>query len=172
MDKAQDIARIVEDTITALGIELWGVDYAPRANSSLVRLYIDHREREVTVEDCEAVSREVSALFDVNDPVRGQYTLEVSSPGLDRPFFKVHQLVRFIGETVEVSLHAPLDGRRRLTGSIVAVDGDRVALNAGGEPLQFEFPQAAKVRLKPDWEKLFKQSEGSRLSANSPGDKR
>jgi hypothetical protein len=88
MDKAQDIARLVESTISALGLELWGVEYAPRANNSLVRLYIDHAGREVTVDDCESVSREVSALFDVEDPINGHYTLEVSSPGLDRPFFK------------------------------------------------------------------------------------
>lgn len=172
MDKAQDIARMVEDTISALGIELWGVDYAPRANSSLVRLYIDHREREVTVEDCEAVSREVSALFDVNDPVRGAYTLEVSSPGVDRPFFQAEQLQRFLGETIEVSLHAPLDGRRRLTGIVVAVENERVTLDAAGQPLQFDFPQAAKIRLKPDWDRLLKQTAASRNDANPPGDKR
>lgn len=163
---------MVEDTISALDIELWGVDYAPRASSSLVRLYIDRADREVSIEDCETVSREVSALFDLNDPIRGQYTLEVSSPGVDRPFFKPVQLSRFLGETVEASLHAPIDGRRRLTGTVVGVDGESVTLDAGGQVLKFEFGQAAKVRLKPDWNKLLKQSADARADANPPGDKR
>jgi ribosome maturation factor RimP len=171
MDKAQDIARLVEDTVAALGVELWGVDYAPRAHNSLVRLYIDHPERDVTVEDCEAVSREVSALFDVNDPVRGQYTLEVSSPGLDRPFFKAAQLARFAGETVEATLHAPVDGRRRIQGVIEGVEGERVTLATGAGTFSFEFGQAAKIRIKPDYAKLLGQQSGrGRNGAGGPGD--
>ena len=171
MDKAQDIARLVESTITALGLELWGVDYAPRANNSLVRLYIDHTGREVTVDDCEAVSREVSALFDVEDPVNGHYTLEVSSPGLDRPFFKAAQLPRFAGETLEVTLHAPQAGRRRLLGRLDAVDGERVTLSLDGQAFEFDFAQAAKIRIKPDYAKLLAQSGRANGSAGAPGDK-
>lgn len=172
MDKAHDIANMVEDTVTALGLELWGVDYSPRATSSLVRLYIDHAEREITVDDCEAVSREVSALFDLNDPIRGQYTLEVSSPGLDRPFFKAEQLARFIGETVEATLHAPMAGRRRLAGTVAAVQGERISLATDGGNVDFDFGQAAKIRIKPDYAKIMGQSERGRRDAGASGGKR
>ncbi len=170
MDKAQDIARLVESTIAALGLELWGVEYAPRANNSLVRLYIDHTDREITVEDCEAVSREVSALFDVEDPINGHYTLEVSSPGLDRPFFKAAQLPDFAGESLEVSLHAPVNGRRRIQGRLEAVEGERITLAADGQAFTFDFPQAAKIRIKPDYAKLLAQSGRANGKAGAPGD--
>lgn len=172
MDKAQEIAGMVQDTVSALGVELWGVEYAPRAHSSLVRLYIDHADREVTVDDCEAVSREVSALFDLNDPVRGQFTLEVSSPGLDRPFFQAGQMTGFLGERVEASLHAPIEGRRRIQGEIAAVEGERVVLDLGdGQVFSFDFAQAAKIRIKPDYTKLLAQSGSGRAGAQAPGDK-
>jgi ribosome maturation factor RimP len=171
MDKAQDIAKLVETTISSLGVELWGVDYAPRANNSLVRLYIDHSGREITVEDCESVSREVSALFDVEDPINGHYTLEVSSPGLDRPFFKASQLSRFVGETLELSLHAPINGRRRVQGQLESVDGERVTLAVDGQPFLFDFAQAAKLRIKPDYAKLLAQSGRADGKAAAPGDK-
>ncbi|MFB9069242.1 ribosome maturation factor RimP [Pseudofulvimonas gallinarii] len=170
MDKAQDIARLVESTISALGLELWGVEYAPRANNSLVRLYIDHAGREVTVDDCESVSREVSALFDVEDPINGHYTLEVSSPGLDRPFFKAAQLPRYAGETLEASLHAPVNGRRRIQGRLESVDGERVTLAVDGQPFSFDFAQAAKIRVKPDYAKLLAQPGRANGKAGAPGD--
>lgn len=172
MDKAHDIAKLVEDTIASLGLELWGVEYAPRATSSLVRLYIDHPQRDVTVGDCEAVSREVSAQFDVNDPIRGQYTLEVSSPGLDRPFFRAEQLTRFQGETIEATLHAPINGRRRIQGNIESVDGERVVLRVDDDEFSFDFGQAAKIRIKPDYAKLLGQAGRGRDDAGAPGDKR
>jgi ribosome maturation factor RimP len=171
MDKAQEIARLVEPTIAALGLELWGVDYAPRPRNSLVRLYIDHAAREVTLDDCEAVSREVSALFDVEDPVSGHYTLEVSSPGLDRPFFRAAQLPRFVGEDLDVTLHAPVGGRRRLHGRLEAVDGERITLCVDGETFLFEFAQAAKIRIRPDYAKLLAQAGRATGGAGAPGDK-
>jgi ribosome maturation factor RimP len=172
MDKAQDIAALVNDSIAGLGLALWGVEYAPRANNSLVRLYIDHPQREVTVEDCEAVSREVSALFDVDDPVRGQYTLEVSSPGLDRPFFKAAQMQRFLGETVEATLHAPVNGRRRFQGTVAAVDGERIGLDTAEGRFEFDFGQAAKIRVKPDYARLMGSTGRTRDAAGAPGDER
>lgn len=172
MNKAQDIAKLVESTITALGLELWGVDYAPRATSSLVRLYIDHADREVTVEDCEAVSREVSAMFDLDDPIRGMYTLEVSSPGVDRPFFKASQLTKFPEETIEATLHAPVNGRRRIQGTVATVEGERVVMKTDAGEFAFDFEQAAKIRIKPDYAKLLGQAGRPRKDAGVSGDKR
>ncbi|MBX3724651.1 MAG: ribosome maturation factor RimP [Xanthomonadales bacterium] len=170
MDKAQNIAQLVAGAVEDLGLLLWGVEYAPRARSSLVRLYIDHADREVTIEDCEAVSREVSALFEVEDPIRGQYTLEVSSPGLDRPFFRSEQLARFVGETLEVSLHAPIDGRRRLQGRLLDAEGERVALDLDGVRFEFDFGQAAKIRIRPDYEKILGQTGRDRAGGAIPGE--
>lgn len=170
LDKTQDIARLVDDTIAALHVELWGVEYAARPNNALVRLYIDRTDREITIEDCEAVSREVAAIFDVEDPIRSQYTLEVSSPGLDRPFFKAAQMAGFIGERVEATLHAPVAGRRRLQGNIKSVDGQQVVLDVDGTEFSFEFAQAAKIRIKPDYARLLGQAGRGGKSAPVPGE--
>lgn len=111
--KKSELAALLGPTIEALGLELWGIEYAPSRSNGLLRIYIDHAERPITLEDCEAVSREVSASLDVADPISGQYTLEVSSPGLDRPLFEATHYARFIGHDAKVQLIAPLAGRKR-----------------------------------------------------------
>lgn len=170
MDRTEDITRLVEDTLAALQVELWGVEYAARPNNTLVRLYIDRSDREITIEDCEAVSREVAALFDVEDPIRGQYTLEVSSPGLDRPFFKAVQMQRFVGERVEATLHAPVAGRRRVQGELKSIDDQRIELDVDGNAFSFDFGQAAKIRVKPDYARLLGQAGRGRKDADVPGE--
>src|SRR3546814_19562347 len=102
------------------------------------------------MEDCEAGGREVSAQLDVEDPISGNYTLEVSSPGVDRPLFAAEQFARFIGERAKVGLKLPQDGRRRLQGVITAVDGERIAFDVDGTPVEVGFDNIAQARLVPD----------------------
>ena len=131
-DKANQIAALLVPTVHSLGLELLGVEYLPAPGGALLRLYIDvpagaAEDRLVGIEDCEAVSREVSAQLDVADPITTHYTLEVSSPGIERPLFTPAQFARFSGQTAKVTLKLPQDGRRRLQGAIVRVeDGDIV----------------------------------------------
>ncbi len=158
-DKADEIAALLSPTVSSLGLELLGIEYLPAPGGATVRLYIDVPQAEadarlVGIEDCESVSREVSAQLDVEDPISGNYTLEVSSPGLDRPLFGAAQFQRFIGETAKVTLKLPQDGRRRLQGRILRVQDGSItfALDSG------EFEVAAenidKGRLVPDWAAL------------------
>ena len=122
-DKADEIAALLSPTVESLGLELLGIEYLPAPGGATVRLYIDvpqseggnadAGQRSVGIEDCEAVSREVSAQLDVADPISGNYTLEVSSPGLERPLFGAAQFARFVGETAKATLKLPQDGRRR-----------------------------------------------------------
>ena len=137
-------------TVHALGLELLGVEFAPSAGNSMLRLYIDADGRNVGIEDCESVSREVSALLDVNDPIASEYTLEVSSPGIDRPLFGAAQFERFLGEQAKVSLRVPQDGRRRLQGRIARVEGDRVVI--ADDKAEFTVAEAniEKAKLVPD----------------------
>lgn len=158
-DKATQIASMLAPTVRSLGLELLGAEYLPAPGSAVLRLYIDvpadaEEGRQVGIEDCEAVSREVSAQLDVEDPISGQYTLEVSSPGVDRPLFSPEQFARFAGERAKVGLKLPQDGRRRLQGTIVAVDGDRIAFEVDGAPLEVAFDNIEKARLVPDWAAL------------------
>lgn len=149
------LAPVVEGL--GLGLELQGIEFAPSRSHGLLRLYIDvaSGERHVTVEDCEAVSREVSAVMDVNDPIASAYTLEVSSPGLDRLIFNAAQAARFAGQQVKVALSLPQDGRRRLQGTLVRAEGDAmVVLTPEGAEFSVAFDNIDKARLVPDFAAL------------------
>jgi len=149
------LAPVVEGL--GLGLELQGIEFAASRSHGLLRLYIDvpSGERPVSVEDCEAVSREVSGVLDVNDPIASAYTLEVSSPGLDRLVFTPAQALRFAGQQLKVALALPQDGRRRVQGMILRVDGDLlvVGLENGGE-FAVPFDNIDKARLVPDYSAL------------------
>lgn len=155
-DKAEDIARLLAPTVTSLGVELLGIEYLPAPGGALVRLYIDvpqaeATERSVGIEDCESVSREVSAQLDVEDPITGNYTLEVSSPGIDRPLFSAAQFARFIGESAKVTLKLPQDGRRRLQGVILRVEGETIVFGVDNAEFVVGADNIDKARLVPDW---------------------
>jgi len=159
-DKASQIVALLSPTVAALGVELWGAEYLPASGNALLRLYIDVDQasaaegRVVGIEECEAVSREVSAQLDVEDPISGHYTLEVSSPGLDRPLFTAAQFARFGGEKAKLTFRVPQAGRRRVQGKIVAVEGETISLDVEGETLTVEMDNIDKARLVPDWEAL------------------
>lgn len=137
--------------LTDLGLELVGIEFSPGTGGSLLRVYIDEPERGVTIDDCERASREISALLDVNDVVAGRYTLEVSSPGLERPLFALEHFERFVGEPAKISVNLPLDGRRRFQGRIVAVEGDRIVIDQDGTPVAIAHANVAKANLVPDY---------------------
>ncbi|GAB3385636.1 ribosome maturation factor RimP [Lysobacter fragariae] len=160
-DKANEIAALLAPTVTSLGLELLGAEYLPSPGGALLRLYIDvpapnegDEARLVTIEECEAVSREVSAQLDVEDPISGNYTLEVSSPGIDRPLFGAAQFARFAGESAKVTLKLPQDGRRRLQGTIAGVQDGVVTFLVDNASIAVRADNIDKARLVPDWAAL------------------
>ncbi len=134
-----------------LGLSLWGIEYNPGAGNSLLRVYIDVDDRPVAVEDCETVSRELSALLDVNDPIPGHYTLEVSSPGVDRLLFTTEQFQRHVGDTVKVALNMAVDGRKRYQGPIVSVVDERITINQDGVEVGMAHANIQSARIVPDY---------------------
>ena len=155
-DKAKQIANLLSPTVQALGLELLGAEYLPAPGGATLRLYIDVPEAElatrmVNIEDCEAVSREVSAQLDVEDPITGNYTLEVSSPGIDRPLFTLAQFVRHQGESAKVVLRIPQEGRRRLQGLIARIEGNGIVFLVDNTEMTVAFENVDKARLMPDW---------------------
>lgn len=150
--KKAEIAGLLGPTVRALGLELWGVELALSRSRSLLRLYIDHPERMVTLDDCESVSREVSAVMDVNDPISGNYTLEVSSPGLDRPLFEARHYLRYVGSVVRAQTLTPVDGRRRFQGKIASADGARVVIEVDTGPVSLLIADIEKAKLVPQFE--------------------
>jgi len=174
-DKASDIAELLSPTVEALGLELLGVEYLPAPGSATLRLYIDvpmaeQPERMVNIDDCERVSREVSAQLDVEDPISGNYTLEVSSPGVDRPLFTLAQFTRHLGESAKVGLKLAQNNRRRLQGPIVAVDeaAGEIVFEVEGNPMTVAFDNIDKARILPDWAALGLAPE----KPNKPGPKK
>ncbi|HET6395519.1 MAG TPA: ribosome maturation factor RimP [Pseudoxanthomonas sp.] len=175
-EKTSEIAELLRPTVESLGLDLLGIEYLPAPGGATLRLYIDvpagadgGAARTVTIDDCEAVSREVSAQLDVADPISGNYTLEVSSPGLDRPLFTLDQFARFVGEEAKVGLKLPQEGRRRLQGRILRVGDGAVVFELDGA----EFPVAAdnidRARLVPDWAALGLAPAKNSPSRGRPG---
>jgi len=146
-DKLQALlAPLVED----LGYEFVGIEYQSNPKNRLIRLYIDRPEVGIGIEDCELVSREVSALLDVEDPFSGQYTLEVSSPGIERPLFTGAHFAGFVGEMAKVILAVPMDGRRKFKGLIVGADEQQVVLEVDGERYTLTVADIQRANLAPD----------------------
>jgi ribosome maturation factor RimP len=148
---AEQLTRLFEPVIASLGLECLGVEFVASRGSGLVRIYIDVEGRHVNVDDCEAVSREISGVLDVNDPISGRYTLEVSSPGFDRPLFTPAQFARFAGEDAKVSLNLAVNGRRRIQGKILRVDGDQIVLVVDGGESSIAHSNIEKAKLVPDF---------------------
>ncbi|WP_300614748.1 ribosome maturation factor RimP [Dokdonella sp.] len=146
-----ELNQLLAPVIADLGLELVGIEFAQSGGGSLLRVYIDEPERGVSIEDCERASREISALLDVHDPVAGRYTLEVSSPGLERPLFTTDHFERFLGQQVKIGVNLPIDGRRRFQGRIEAVEGDRITIEQDGKPVAIAHANIAKARLVPDY---------------------
>lgn len=138
--------ELIEPTVTALGLELWGIEHLQQGKYSLLRIYIE-REAGVAIEDCEQVSKQVSALLDVEDPIAGKYTLEVSSPGLERPLFSARQFSQYIGSEVKLRLHSPIQGRLKFKGKIVVVEGDSIRLQADGVDYDLSFSDVDKANV-------------------------
>jgi ribosome maturation factor RimP len=151
----RELSKLLSPAISALGLELIGVELALSRGSGLVRVFVDAPGRAVTIDDCEAASRELSAVLDVNDPISGRYTLEVSSPGVDRPLFTPEQFSRHIGETVKIELGLPIDNRRRFQGAIVKVEGDQITIEQDGAQVAIPHERITRARIKPDYDKLL-----------------
>jgi ribosome maturation factor RimP len=148
----EELTELLAPVVADLGLECLGVEYSPSHGNGLVRVYIEAADRAVTVDDCEAVSRQVSATLDVNDPVDGRYTLEVSSPGLDRPLYTPQQFARFIGGAAKIELNLPVNGRRRFQGPILAVEGDTIVVEQDGARVEIAQGNIHKARLVPELE--------------------
>jgi ribosome maturation factor RimP len=140
------LIALIEPALARLGYELVELEYSAGRTSAVVRLFIDKPEG-VGIEDCERVSREVAALLDVEDPIPNAYTLEVSSPGFDRVLRTPAHFGRFVGSRVFVELKAPREGRRRYTGTLLAVDETGIALEVDRQRVELPFVEIGKARL-------------------------
>jgi len=140
--------KLLEPVIERLGFELADLELKSGGRDGFLRIYIDGAEG-VDIVDCETVSRQVSAILDVEDPLQGNYTLEVSSPGLDRTLTKPAHYQRFMGQDVRVKLRFPLAGRRNFHGALKSADEENIEIEVDGESHSLPIATIESARLIP-----------------------
>ena len=150
------LTSLVRSVVEPMGYELVGIDHLQRGKGgALLRVYIDHasgdQDQGITLDDCGAVSHQLSGVLDVEDPITGHYHLEVSSPGLDRPLFTVEHFQRFCGQRARLKLAAKLDGRRNLEGQIAGLKRETLLLRVDGETREIPLAMVESARLVPEF---------------------
>lgn len=153
--KQELLTQLIIPVVESLNCELWGLDYLTQGRYTTLRIYIDGPEG-VSLEDCEKVSRQVSAVMDVEDPIDGEYTLEVSSPGLDRPLFTEAHYARYVGETVSLRLRIAQAGRRRFKGVVEKVEGGQLQLLVDGQSVSIAVDAIDKGNLEPRYDEIMR----------------
>jgi len=148
----QKLTDMLRPAVEEVGKELLGCEFISAGNHSVLRLFIDH-ENGVEVDDCAEVSRQVGAILDVEDPISSEYSLEVSSPGLDRPLFEMSHFQAVIGETINVKLSMPLNGRRKFKGKLEAIENDILVVSLDGEEYELIFSNVDKANLVYNFDK-------------------
>jgi ribosome maturation factor RimP len=153
------LMRLLEPPIEALDYELVDIEYAREGRGGILRVFIDRRAVEesggrppasVTVDDCARVSHVVSELLESEDPIKGHYTLEVSSPGFDRILRKRAHFERFVGERIFAELKLPINGRRRFAGVLKSIAGDSIVVDVDGQAHELPLERIQKARLRPE----------------------
>ena len=152
-NKTQALQDLIAPAVEACNVNLWGIEFLPQGKRSLLRIYIDkpvdanaepavnedgeeEQGRGIGVQDCVRVTQQVGAMLDVHDPISGEYSLEVSSPGWDRPFFQLEQMSGYIGHSVALRLISAVDNRRKFQAKLVAVDLDNEMIQVEVEKQQ------------------------------------
>lgn len=147
----QKLTEMLNAPVEALGFELMGVEFVRAGKHSTLRVYIDHPDG-ITVDHCADVSRQASAVLDVEDPISTEYNLEVSSPGMDRPLFKEQHYIECIGEVVSVRIRIPQDNRRNFKGKVLACESGNMTLEIDGQNHVLAISNIEKGNLVPSFD--------------------
>ena len=145
------ISQLLEPAIEALGYELWGIDLQMGSRVKLLRIYIDRSEDLVGIDDCERVSRQASSILDVEEAINGEYVLEVSSPGMDRPLYGLGQYEKYIGEDISLKLRFPYQGQRNFKGRLAGTDGDEIILVVADHEYLFPVEGIERANVIPQF---------------------
>ena len=146
--KEAQLTQLLQPTVEAMGYALWGIELISPGKRPTLRLYIEADEG-ISVDDCAAVSHQVSGVLDVEDPISSEYTLEVSSPGIDRLLFEPAQYALYVGEPIEVRLRFPFEGRRKFRGWLRGLEGDDVIVQVDDHEYLLPLKQIDRARVEP-----------------------
>ncbi len=157
--------ELLEPVVQSLGCELWGIEFhGSGRHRGLLRIYIEKPDG-VVLQDCEKVSRQVSSVLDVEDPIQTEYTLEVSSPGMDRPLYTAAQYQEYSGEQVQIKLRLPFNGRKQFKGLLTGVENEEIKLVVADEEYLFPIETIDKANVVPHF------SNGSKEKVSGKGPK-
>ena len=149
--KLEQLQALLAPVVEGLGYQCWGIEYVSQGKHSVLRIYID-KEDGILVDDCEAVSRQASAILDVEDPISSEYTLEVSSPGMDRPLFTLEQFAAHAGEQVKIKLRTPFEGRRNFQGLLRGVEEQDVVVQVDNQEFLLPIDSIDKANIIPSFD--------------------
>ncbi|NCF44102.1 MAG: ribosome maturation factor RimP [Proteobacteria bacterium] len=147
-NKELQIEELITPTVEALDAQVWGVEYLSQGKYSVLRIYVE-REDGVSVDLCADVSRHVSDLLDVEEILPEAYTLEVSSPGMDRLLFKGAQYENHVGERIDVRLNYPFEGRKKIIGLLAGLEDNSVVVQVDGDEYLLPLENVQKARVVP-----------------------
>ncbi|AHI28109.1 MULTISPECIES: ribosome maturation factor RimP [Marinobacter] len=150
--KLKQLEDILRPVVEGLGFEYWGIEYRSQGHHSKLRVFIEDVENGISIEDCEKVSRQISGVMDVEDPIQSEYTLEVSSPGMDRPLFRLEHYEAFAGQQVQIRLRMAFEGRRKFNGLIKGVEGDDVVVIVDDHEYLLPFDSIERAHIVPVFE--------------------
>ncbi len=143
----QDLTTLFEPVVESMGYELVGIEYHSSEHHGVLRIYIDHDDG-ITVDDCAKVSRQISAVIDVEDPIEMAFDLEVSSPGVNRPLFKFSDYQKYTGSLAKIKLAVALNGRKNFNGMLKGVDeNQQVIVDVDNEIFELPYQDIAKANL-------------------------
>ena len=162
-DRKTQLENALRPVAEALGYEFWSMELVQSRGASILRIYIELTERHIRVEDCAKVSRAISDKLDEIDLISEDYTLEVSSPGLERPLVTASHFARALGEEVKVETFLPRDGRKRYRAFLTAVSGDEITLEFEKKTVQLRVAEIAKAHVIPDFTKPHVPRPGDAL---------
>ena len=146
MAQHKQLNELLQPVVESMQYEFVGLEFLSGANPSVLRVYIDQEEG-ITVDDCADVSRQISAVLDVEDPIASEYNLEVSSPGLNRPLFTAYHYQKVVGERIKVQTRIPVEGRRKLTGNLLSADDSQIEMEIDNSQVTLSINDIDKGKL-------------------------
>jgi len=159
------LRALIQPLVESLGLNFWGMELLTGKEQGVLRIYVD-AEQGVTLGQCAEASRNIGVLLDVEDLVPGRYSLEVSSPGLSRPFFEPEQMLDYIGQDMALSLLEPRDNRKNFKGSLLTVHGPEFSLALEDRTLTFHWDQVRKIHLCHKFPDPLKQQKRKKAKHN------
>jgi len=161
--KKRLLEEMIRPIVEGLGFECWGIEFISQGKHSVLRIFIEslagesasdeeQSESGVELKNCEDVSRQISGVLDVEDPIAGDYTLEVSSPGMDRPLYSLSHYERFKGSHVAIKLRMPYEGRRKFNGVLNGIEGNEIVLQVDQEEFLFPLEAIEKANVVPQFD--------------------